>query len=65
MLSFLFWTTIIVLDIWAVLNVWRVSRSDAAKVLWALGIVVFPIVGLLAWGIAGPKDPALLPGPRR
>jgi hypothetical protein len=62
MLSFLFWAAIIALDIWAVLNVWRSKGTgDVAKVLWALGIFVFPILGLIVWGVAGPKDQKLLP----
>lgn len=53
---------VIGLDIWAILNVWRNTRSDGVKIGWAIGIIVFPILGFLAWLIAGPKDAKRLPG---
>ena len=52
---------VIGLDIWAILNVWRNTQSDAVKVGWALGIFIFPIVGFLAWLAVGPKDQKRLP----
>ena len=61
MFKLLFGLLVLGLDIWAVLNVWRNTRSDAVKVGWALGIFIFPIVGFLAWLLAGPKDSKRLP----
>ena len=46
---------ILVLDIWAILKVFQSSASTAAKVLWALLIVVLPVLGLIIWAFAGPK----------
>ncbi|HLA62923.1 MAG TPA: PLD nuclease N-terminal domain-containing protein [Rhodothermales bacterium] len=32
------------------------SRADGvAKVLWALGVFFFPVIGLVVWYFAGPK----------
>ena len=45
MLHFLFWTLVVGLDIWAVYNVWKNTKSDGVKIGWALGIFIFPIVG--------------------
>ncbi|HEX7711204.1 MAG TPA: PLD nuclease N-terminal domain-containing protein [Sphingomonadaceae bacterium] len=62
MIKLLFGLIIFALDIWAILNVWRNTRSDGVKIGWAIGILVFPILGFLAWAAVGPKDVKRLPG---
>lgn len=58
-LAMYFWITIaaslLFVDLWAIVSVFRSDKSDATKALWALLIVVFPLVGLAIWGIAGPR----------
>ncbi|MGE6529554.1 PLD nuclease N-terminal domain-containing protein [Pseudomonas sp. NPDC077382] len=44
---------VIVLDLLAIISVFKSDRSVGAKVLWALGIAVFPILGLVFWLIVG------------
>ena len=46
----------LVLVIWAVLNIVQSSASGVEKVLWSLGVLVFPLVGLIVWYLAGPKS---------
>ena len=46
---------ILVLDIWAILNIFQSSASTAAKVLWTLLIVFLPVLGLIVWAFVGPK----------
>ncbi|EJL06881.1 PLD nuclease N-terminal domain-containing protein [Pseudomonas chlororaphis] len=47
---------IILLDLWAIISVFRSNKSAGVKVMWFLGIVIFfPVLGLIAWGIAGPR----------
>ena len=46
---------ILLLDIWAIVNVVGSGENVAAKVLWALGIVIFPLVGFVVWLLAGPR----------
>lgn len=43
-------------DIWAIVNVVGSRVGDGAKVLWILGILVFPLAGLVVWLIAGPRS---------
>lgn len=54
-----FWiglTAVIVLvDLWAIVSVFRSDKADGTKIMWALLIVVLPLVGLAIWGIAGPR----------
>jgi len=54
-MSFLFGLLVLALDVWAVMNVFKSGASTAAKLLWTLGILVFPILGFVAWFLAGPK----------
>jgi hypothetical protein len=61
MFGWLIWIAIAALDIWAVLNVFRNAKSDGEKIAWLIGILIFPIVGFIAWYVAGPKDTKLLP----
>lgn len=46
---------IILLDLWAIVSVFRSDHGVGAKALWAIGISLFPIVGLIVWAIAGPR----------
>lgn len=50
---------IILLDIWAIISVFRSDRSVGVKALWAIGISFFPVVGLLIWLVAGPRSAAV------
>ena len=46
----------LILIIWAVINIVKSGASGLAKVLWALGVIIFPIVGFIIWLIFGPKS---------
>jgi len=43
------WLIIVVLDVLAIVEVWKSSRSDGDKLLWTVVIVIFPLVGLAAY----------------
>ncbi len=47
---------ILALDIYAIIKVVGSGASTVAKVLWILVILIFPVLGLLAWLVAGPKS---------
>jgi hypothetical protein len=46
---------IVVLHLRAIISVFRSNRSVGSKTLWALLIWIFPLVGLIAWVVAGPR----------
>ncbi len=46
---------ILVADIWAIVNVFQSSAPTGTKVLWALLILILPLVGLIVWYFAGPR----------
>jgi len=47
---------IFILDIYAIVKIVRSRASVLAKVLWSLLVIVLPLVGLIIWWLAGPKD---------
>ncbi|GAB5450434.1 MAG: PLD nuclease N-terminal domain-containing protein [Halioglobus sp.] len=49
---------ILILDIWAIVQVIGSSASTGAKVLWTLLILLLPVIGLIIWWLAGPKSAA-------
>lgn len=46
---------ILVLDIWAIINVINSAATTGAKVIWCLVILFLPVVGLLIWFFLGPR----------
>lgn len=44
------------LVIWAAVSILGSHASNGAKVLWILLVLVFPVVGLIIWLIAGPRS---------
>ena len=42
-------------DIYALLKIFQSKAKDGSKVLWALGVILFPLLGALVWYFAGPK----------
>lgn len=48
----LIWLIILV---WAIVKVAKSSAGGLAKLLWILGLLVFPLVGLIVWLLFGPK----------
>ncbi len=46
------------LDIWALISIVGSGASTGRKVLWALLVVLLPLVGFIVWLIAGPRSSA-------
>ncbi len=46
---------VLVANIYAIIKIFGSSASTGAKVLWTLGILIFPVVGFIVWLFAGPK----------
>jgi len=51
---------ILVLDIWAIINVIGSGASTGAKVLWIVIILLLPLIGLILWFFMGPKKGAAM-----
>ncbi len=46
---------ILIADIYAIYQVFTSGATTGSKVLWVLGILIFPVVGFIVWLIAGPR----------
>jgi hypothetical protein len=51
----IFGLIVLVLDIWAIVKTVQSGASTGAKVVWILVVLIFPVVGFLAWLLFGPK----------
>ncbi|SFB53231.1 Phospholipase_D-nuclease N-terminal [Pseudomonas sp. NFIX10] len=54
-----FWIAVAVLlllvDLWAIVSVLRSDKSVGTKAGWALLLIILPVLGLIIWGVAGPR----------
>lgn len=48
---------ILILDVWAIVSVINSGRDTGTKLLWVVLILVLPVIGLIAWFLAGPRRP--------
>lgn len=46
---------ILLVDLWAIVSVFRSDKTESTKAMWALLLLALPIVGLAIWGIMGPR----------
>ncbi|MBF8780355.1 PLD nuclease N-terminal domain-containing protein [Pseudomonas fulva] len=57
--SMYFWVAVAVIillvDVWAIVSVFRSQKSEATKVMWAVIILALPVLGLALWGLLGPR----------
>ncbi len=45
---------ILILDIFAIIKILQSSGSGTEKIIWILVVLIFPVVGMIAWFVAGP-----------
>ena len=45
---------ILIADIYAILKIAQSSAETLNKVLWIVGVLIFPLLGLIVWFLAGP-----------
>lgn len=46
---------ILAVSVYAIYRVIASGAGTGAKVLWILLIVILPVIGVIAWAIAGPR----------
>ncbi|MCD1637959.1 PLD nuclease N-terminal domain-containing protein [Pseudomonas stutzeri] len=51
----IFGLLILILDIWAIISIVRSDSTTGKKVLWVLLIIILPVLGLIIWGVMGPR----------
>ena len=47
---------VLILDIYAIIKTVGSGASVAAKVLWVVAILIFPVIGFIAWLLMGPRS---------
>lgn len=45
----------IIVAVWAIISILQSSAPGTHKVLWALLVLVFPLIGLIVWFLIGPR----------
>ena len=45
---------VLILDIWALINILQSGASNVEKLLWILLIIVLPLIGFIIWLLVGP-----------
>jgi hypothetical protein len=52
----LFGLIVLILNIWAIINVVGSRATTGAKVIWVVLILLLPVVGFIIWLVAGPRS---------
>ncbi|MAY35828.1 MAG: hypothetical protein CMN84_06975 [Spongiibacteraceae bacterium] len=47
---------ILIADIWAILNIAQSRVETVNKLIWIVLILALPIIGLIIWWLAGPRE---------
>jgi len=47
---------ILIADVWAILNIFQSASSTASKALWIVLVLVLPLLGVIVWYFAGPRQ---------
>lgn len=55
-ISGVFGLLILIADIWAILNIVQSRVSTVNKLIWIVVILLLPVLGLIIWWFAGPRD---------
>lgn len=46
---------LLLVDLWALASIWRTTKSSGTKAAWTILILAAPVIGLVIWGVAGPR----------
>lgn len=47
---------ILIADIWAIVNIIGSPAKGSSKLIWIIVIILLPIIGLIIWYFAGPRQ---------
>lgn len=61
LLAYIVVPIVVLLDLWVIASVWRTTKSANTKIGWALLVLILPVIGVVIWGIAGPRGVARPP----
>lgn len=52
----IFGLLLLVADIWAILNIFQSSADTIKKAIWIALVLVLPLLGVIIWYFAGPRE---------
>lgn len=52
----LFGLIVLALNIWALISIVGSNASTGGKVVWALLVLILPVLGFIIWFFAGPRS---------
>ena len=52
----IFGLLILILDVWAIVNIAQSGASTGHKVLWIVLVLLLPLLGLIIWALLGPRS---------
>ncbi|MBT8121772.1 MAG: PLD nuclease N-terminal domain-containing protein [Gammaproteobacteria bacterium] len=47
---------ILAADVWAILNIFQSTSTTGAKALWIVLVLALPLIGVVIWYFAGPRE---------
>lgn len=47
---------VLILDVWAIVNIFQSGADTGKKVLWIVLVVILPVLGFILWYFLGPKS---------
>lgn len=47
---------VLIADVWAILNIFQSASSTGSKALWIVLVLVLPLLGVIIWYFAGPRE---------
>lgn len=52
----LFGVLVLAADVWAILNIFQSTATTGVKALWIILVLVLPLLGVIIWYFAGPRE---------
>jgi succinate dehydrogenase/fumarate reductase cytochrome b subunit len=52
----IFGILVLIGDVWALINILQSSSPNDKKLLWAVIVILLPLLGLILWFFLGPRD---------
>jgi succinate dehydrogenase/fumarate reductase cytochrome b subunit len=47
---------VLIADVWAIVNILQSPSDTTKKVIWAVVVIVLPVLGFILWLIFGPRS---------
>ena len=52
----IFGIIVFIADVYALYHIITSDTTTGKKILWSLGVLIFPVIGFIVWYFAGPRN---------